>query len=209
VASPELLAMALALLPPLPRELTCLRNDGGQLRVSLIEERDGHLYAELSLLDAREGLTLTIPLETADRGGYSIGCDVIEIYFMGGLDSAAKLAVTEIARRKPYRAKERVATDAVAHLHIIAAKDFALGHAVFARVVDVSSRGIGLATDQEFAVGDRLRLDTSIKGIAISAEISVVATTRIAFGRFRTGCRFRHIPLDTQRGLDALATTHA
>lgn len=31
--------MALALLPPLPREITCILNDGGQIHVSLIEAR--------------------------------------------------------------------------------------------------------------------------------------------------------------------------
>jgi hypothetical protein len=201
--------MALALLPPLPRELTCILNDGGQIHVSLIEARDEHLFAELSLLDTREGLALTIPVETKDRGGYSIGCEIVDTYFMGGLDSAAKLTVTEVRRRKPYRAKDRAPADAVAHLHVIAAKHFRLGEALFARVLDVSSSGIGLAADQEFTIGDRLRLDTSIDGIAISAEISVVATTRIAFGRFRTGCQFRHIPLDTQHELDTLATSRA
>ena len=72
----------------------------------------------------------------------------------------------------------------------------------------LSSSGIGLAADQEFPIGDRMRLGTSINGIAISAEISVVATTSIAFGRFRTGCQFRRMPLDTQHKLDALTTQH-
>jgi hypothetical protein len=201
--------MALALLPPLPREITCILNDGGQIHVSFIEARDEHLFAELSLLDTREGLALTIPVETKDRGGYSIGCEIVDTYFMGGLDSAAKLAVTEVRRRKPYRAKERAPADAVANLHVITAKHFRLGEALFARVLDISSSGIGLTADQEFTIGDRLRLDTSINGITISAEISVVATTRIAFGRFRIGCQFRHLPLDTQHKLDALATQHA
>ena len=59
---------------------------------------------------------LTIPVETKDRGGYSIGCEIVDTYFMGGLGSAAKLAVTEVRRRKPYRAKDRAPADAVVEI---------------------------------------------------------------------------------------------
>src|SRR5207247_9970943 len=158
--------------------------DGGQIQISLIEARDEHLFAELSLLDTREGLPLTIPVETKDRGGYSIGCEIVDTYFMGGLGSAAKLAVTEVRRRKPYRAKDRAPADAVATLHVVAAKDFRLGEALFARVLDVSSSGIGLAAEQEFTICDRMRLGTSINAIAITAHISGVGTTRCAVRRF-------------------------
>jgi hypothetical protein len=202
--TPDLLKMALALLPPLPCERICLVDEGGQIRVLLIEARDQNLFAELSLLDVRDGLHLTIPIETRERGGYSIGCEIVDTYFMGGLDSAATLTVTEIARRKPYRAKERVPADAVANLHIIAAHRVRPGEAMFARVLDVSSSGIGLSTDQELTVGDRLRVETIIESVAISAVATIVATNRLAFGRFRLGCEFRHLPLQTQHQLDAL-----
>jgi hypothetical protein len=201
-----MLAMAVMLLPTLPREVTCLLDEGGQIHVRLTEARDGHLHAELSLLDSREGLLFTIPVETPDRGGYAIGCEIVDSYFMGGLHSGAKLAITEITRRKPYRAKERASTDAVANLSVIAAKHFRPAQTLFARVIDVSASGVGLAAEQELAIGDRLRLQTSIEGIPLSADITVVAKSRIAFGRWRTGCRLHGLLPGTAHQLDALTT---
>jgi hypothetical protein len=54
MASPDWLELAIGVLPPLPHDATCIRNDGGQVRLRLLEQRDGHLYCEMSMLEARE-----------------------------------------------------------------------------------------------------------------------------------------------------------
>jgi hypothetical protein len=205
MASPDWFEIALGVLPPLPHEVTCIRDDGGQLRISLIEQRGGHLYGQLSLLDAREGLALTIPIDGSDGGGYSIGCEIQDIYFMGGLESAAKITVTEVRRRKPYRSKERVEADSAASLHVIASKRLELATTLFARVLDVSASGIGFSTEAELEAGDRLRIDTAIGAVKINAEIRVVQSGRMSFGRWRAGCQFTRLPLETEHLLEQLA----
>jgi hypothetical protein len=207
MASPDWLELAIGVLPPLPHDVTCIRNDGGQVRLTLLEQRDGHLYCQISMLEAREGLQLTIPIENGDRGGYSIGCEIRTVYFMGGLHSAAQLDVTEVRRRKPYRAKERIEATAIATLHVIASQHHQLATPLLGRVIDLSSSGIGFTTESQLTVGDRLRIDTHIAGVTLHAEITVVQTGRIAFGRWRAGCQFTQIPLHTQHQLDQLTTT--
>src|SRR5437764_3547745 len=87
--------LALGVLPEIPCEVTCLRDDGGQLRVTLYEASEEWLHARMAVMDARKGLRLTIPVERAKRGGYSVGCTIAEVYFLGGLDSSAVLTVDE------------------------------------------------------------------------------------------------------------------
>ena len=60
--------IALGVLPSLPREVRALRDDGGAIGLTLLEPRDGQLYCSLSALHAREGLKLTIPIESGERG---------------------------------------------------------------------------------------------------------------------------------------------
>jgi hypothetical protein len=206
MASVKLLEMALAILPPLPHEVTCLRNDGGQVLLTLVEQREEHLFAQLSLLDAREGLVMTIPVETRDGGGFSIGCEITDVYFLGALESGANLTVTEVQRRKPFRAKARTETDSLASLHVIRAERAAVDATVLGRVVDLSASGVGVSTNTELDVGDRLRIETQIGGVAINGEIRVVKAARMAFGRWRLGCQFTRLPLDTQYKIDQLAT---
>jgi hypothetical protein len=206
MTSVELLDMALAILPTLPHEVTCLRQDGGQIRLTLVEQREEHLFAQLSLLDAREGLVITIPVETRDGGGFSIGCEITDVYFMGALESGANLTVTEVQRRKPYRAKPRTETDSLASLHVIRAERAAVAATVLGRVVDLSASGVGVSTNTELDIGDRLRIETQIGGVSIDGEIRVVKAARMAFGRWRLGCQFTRLPLDTQHQIEQLAT---
>jgi hypothetical protein len=207
MASPDWLELAIGVLPSLPHDVTCIRNDGGQVRLTVLEQRDGYLYCEMSMLEAREGLQLTIPIDGGDRGGYSIGGEIRTVYFMGGLHSAAQLDVTEVRRRKPYRTKERIEATAIATLHVIASQHHQLATPLLGRVIDLSSSGIGFTTESQLTAGDRLRIDTHIAGVTLHAEITVVQTGRIAFGRWRAGCQFTRLPLHTQHQLDQLATT--
>jgi hypothetical protein len=212
MASPDWLELALGVLPQLPHDVTCIRNDGGQVPLRLLKQQDGYLYCEMSMLDAREGLQLTIPIDGAARGGYSIGCEIRTVYFLGGLQSAAQLDVTEVRRRKPYRAKQRIPATAIATLHVIVAQHHQLATPLLGRVIDLSSSGIGFTTESQLTVGDRLRIDAGIAGVTLHAEVSVVQSERIAFGRWRAGCQFTRLPLRTQHQLDQLTaavTGHA
>jgi hypothetical protein len=96
---------------------------------------------------------------------------------------------------------------AIATLHVIAAQHHQLATPLLGRVIDLSSSGIRFTTESQLAVGDRLRINTSIAGVTLHAEISVVQTGRSAFGRWRAGCQFAWLPLHTQHQLDQLTTT--
>jgi hypothetical protein len=201
---PDWLTIALGVLPPLPHTLTCLRDDGGQLELTLIEARDGELHAKLELLEARKGLSLTIPVEKAERGGYSVGCTITETYFLGGLESAATLTVDEVRRRKPYRLKERLAADSTATIRVIASRHRPAASVLTARVLDISSSGVGISTEMQVEIGDRFQIDTLIHNIHVLGEITAVQSSRMAFGRWRVGCQFTRLPLHTENLIDQL-----
>jgi hypothetical protein len=203
------LTIALGVLPELPHDVTCLRDDGGQLRLSLLEVRDGELYGSLASLDAEKGLKLTIPVEQAERGGYSVGCTISEVYFLGGLDSGAMLRVDEVLRRKPYRLKERVATDSTATLRVVSASSIPSGTTLLGRLLDISSSGVGLSLETPLAAGDRLEIDTSVQGVRVLGELVALQSAKMAFGRWRTGCQFVQLPIQTQHRIDELAAAAA
>jgi hypothetical protein len=175
-----LLELAVGVLPRLPLEVLALRDDGGTIGITILEPRDTRLYCSLSALDAREGLKLTIPVDTDERGGYSIGCEIDQIFFMGGLDSAARLIITEVTRRKAYRAKDRIDTTDAATLYILGSAHHPVGECLIARVVDISPGGIGLTSESPLDRGDRVRIDTVIEGITIHTEALVVQTSTAA-----------------------------
>jgi PilZ domain len=202
---PDWLTIALGVLPELPFDVTCLRDDGGQLRMSLTEVRDGELYGSMGSLDAEKGLKLTIPVELAERGGYSVGCTITEVYFMGGIESSALLRVDEVLRRKPYRLKERVATDSTATLRVITASSLASGTTFLGRLLDISSSGVGLNLETQLEVGDRIAVDTSVHGIRVLGEVVALQISKMAFGRWRVGCEFVQLPILTQHQIDELA----
>jgi hypothetical protein len=184
-----------------------LRDDGGTIGLNLLEPRDTRLYCSLRTLDAREGLKLTLPVDTDERGGYSIGCEIDQIFFIGGLDSAARLIITEVTRRKAYRAKDRIDTTDAATLYILGSAHHPVGECLIARVVDISPGGIGLTSESPLDRGDRVRIDTVIEGITIHTEALVVQTSSAAFGRFRAGCQFTRLPLATQHALERFTAT--
>ena len=204
---PDWLTIALGVLPELPHDATCLRDDGGQLRLSLLEIREGELYGTMASLDAEKGLKLTIPVDKAERGGYSIGCTISEVYFLGGVESGAMLQVDEVLRRKPYRLKERVAADSTATLRVVTASSLASGTTFLGRLLDISSSGVGLSLETELAIGDRIAIDTSVQGVRVLGEAVAIKASRMAFGRWRVGCQFVGLPIQTQHRIDDLAAS--
>lgn len=202
---PDWLTIALGVLPELPHNATCLRDDGGQLRLSLLEIREGQLYGTMASLDAEKGLKLTIPVEQAERGGYSIGCTITEVYFLGGVESGALLQVDEVLRRKPYRLKERVTTDSTATLRVVTASQLASGTTFLGRLLDISSSGVGLSLETELAIGDRFAIDTTVQGVRVLGEAVAIKASKMAFGRWRVGCQFVGLPIQTQHRIDDLA----
>lgn len=203
----RLLGIAVGVLPRLPLEVRALRDDGGTVGLTVEKPHEGRLYCSLSALDAREGLNLTISIDTGERGGYSIGCEIDKVFFIGGLDSAARLRITEVTRRKPYRGKARIDTTDVSTLHIVSSACHPVGTRVLARVFDISPGGIGFTSETQLERGDRVRIDTDIEGITVHGEALVVRTSRAAFGRFRAGCQFTRLPLATQHSLEQFTTT--
>jgi hypothetical protein len=187
MSQPDWLTIALGVLPELPHDVTSLRDDGGQLRVSLLEVREGELYGAMPSLDASKGLKLTIPVEKAERGGYSVGCTITETYFMGGLESAAMLTVNEVLRRKPYRLKERIATNSTATLRVVTSSRVAPSTTLLGRLLDISSSGVGISLESQLEVGDRLQIDTSVDGVRVLGELAAMQATKMAFGRWRLG----------------------
>jgi len=202
---PDWLTIALGVLPELPHNATCLRDDGGQLRLSLLEIREGQLYGTMASLDAEKGLKLTIPIDRAERGGYSIGCTITEVYFLGGVESGALLQVDEVLRRKPYRLKERVTTDSTATLRVVTASQLASGTTFLGRLLDISSSGVGLSLETELAIGDRIAIDSTVHGVRVLGEAVAIKASKMAFGRWRVGCQFVGLPIQTQHRIDDLA----
>jgi hypothetical protein len=198
------LAIALGVLPPLPCKLASLRVEGGSVQLSLLEIRDGELWGTVEQIDAKPGIRLTIPLETADRGGYAVECTITQTYFLGGRESGASLTVDEVRRRKPYRVKERVESDATATLHVISSTTCPDSSVLLARLLDISSSGVGISTDQRIEPGDRFQIDTVVQDIQVVGQITAVQSSRMAFGRWRVGCRFSELPPHTQAMLDRL-----
>jgi hypothetical protein len=201
------LTIALGVLPEMPAQVTCLLDDGGKFDMALVDVRDGELYATLASLDAVKGLRVTIPIEKAERGGYSIGCTITEVYFLGGLESGAMLSVEEVLRRKPYRLKERITADSAASIRVVSSQHAAGGSTFVARLLDISSSGIGMSVETHLEKGDRLQVDTTVQGVRVLGELTVVQASKMAFGRWRIGCQFTHLPLATQHDIDRLATS--
>ncbi len=194
--------MALGVLPELPHAVTGLLDGGGQVTLDLQGTTDERLQARIGLGELETGSRLTIPVETADRGGYSIVCSVGETFFLGGLETLVELEVVQVARRKPYRLKPRIAvhdTAIVMRLNRGGAGSFVV------RLMDISSSGVGFTTDARLAVGDRLRVEANVRDIRVQAEGTVVQLVGISFGRVRVGCQFAGLPHDVVQAIDAEA----
>jgi hypothetical protein len=114
-----------------------------------------------------------------------------------------------VARRKPYRSKERIDTTAVTALHVTSSVHYPVGTRLVGRVIDVSCAGIDFTSESPLALGDRLRVDTLVEGVTIHGEATVGQTATAAFGRARAGRQFTRLPLVTQHALEALTARKA
>lgn len=182
------LALAVAVLGELPVRVEAYRSDGAAIGLEIDAQVDGHLEAGLPWHDAREGMGLVIPVRSAKRGGYEIGCRVSTLYFEGDGHGRAELAVTAVARRKPTRAAERRSFTQLALVRVSAGKAVTPGVEFDVRLVDLSVRGVAFTTQQRLVRGDIISLGTSFEGKACYVGARVIYTTQVAYGRRRVGC---------------------
>jgi c-di-GMP-binding flagellar brake protein YcgR len=112
------------------------------------------------------------------------------------------LRVDHVARRKPYRLKERIETDASVELTALKSSTSSLGARLVGRMLDISSSGAGLLLDQELGIGDRVQIETEMPGLHVSSQATVVQVERASFGRWRLGCQFTMLPPNQERHID-------
>lgn len=195
-------AMALDVLPPAPWDVRAIRADGGPVGLRLLGARDGRLHCTLDSVDVESGLELTIPVESPERGGFSVVCAVEEIVPLGASRLAADLRVTEVARRKPFRVDPRDDARTPAVLWVLEAVNHGVGTELTAWAVDVSPGGIGFMVTALLQPGDRLLVQTRYDGVGIQGEVEVTAVDRGAEGGWRAACRFTDLPDETRAELD-------
>lgn len=210
MASSEFQQLATALLPTLPCHVSCTRADGGQLRISLIEDQAGGIFCHLDDPQARSGMVVTISVRTGDGGGYTIDGCLEQVYFISGLESAALLAITGVRRRKPYRTSERLEAECTATVRV-RPPGARTDSPIHARVVDISKTGIGMTTQTRLSAGDRLSIAIHIpqRGLDLAAEATVARTAKLSFGRWQAGCEFTDLPASTRNYVATLTPATA
>src|SRR5690242_17513083 len=196
-------AMALDVLPPAPWDARAIREDGGPVGLRLLGAKDGRLHCTLDSVDIESGLALTIPVELPERGGFSVACAVEEVVPLGASRLAVDLRVTEVTRRKPFRAAPRDEARSPAVLWVVEAVNHGVGTELTGWVVDVSPGGIGFMVTVLLQPGDRLLVQTHYDAIGIQGEVMVTAVDRGAEGGWRAACQFTDIPAETLAELDA------
>jgi hypothetical protein len=199
----EVLAMALDVLPAPPWDARAIRADGGPIGLRLLAERDGRLHCTLDSVDADTGLELTIPVESRERGGFSVVCVVEAAVPLGASRLAAELRVSGVARRKPFRASAREDARAAVVLWAVEAANHGIGTELTGRVIDVSSGGMAFVVDRPLQPGDRLRVETIYGGVGIQGEVLVLDVDRGEAGGWRAASRFTDLPAETREQLDA------
>jgi PilZ domain len=198
-------AMALDVLPPAPWDVRAIRADGGPVGLRLLGAREGRLHCTLDAVDIETGLSLTIPVESPERGGFSVECAVEEVVPLGASRLAADLRVVEVARRKPFRVDARDEARTPAVLWVLEAVNHGVGTELTGWAVDVSPGGIGFMVTALLQPGDRLLVQTRYDGIGIQGEVEVTGVDRGAEGGWRAGCRFVDLADETRAQLDARA----
>ena len=196
-------AMALDVLPAAPWDVRAIRADGGPVGLRLLGARDGRLHCTLDSVDVQSGLELTIPVESPIRGGFSVVCAVEEIVPLGASRLAADLRVTEVQRRKPFRADSRDEARTPAVLWVLEAVNHGVGTELTGWAVDVSAGGIGFMVSVLLQPGDRLLVQTRHDGVGIQGEVEVIGVDRGAEGGWRAACGFTDLPEETRAELEA------
>ncbi len=205
----DLHRVALGLLPALPCQVVATREDGGRLALELREHQDGRFYCHIDDPKARAGLSVRILVRTPDGGGYSVEGRIEKVYFIGGLESAALLAITDVRRRKPFRTSTRQPSGHAATIQLGSTNDPGACR-LDARVIDISKTGIGITTATRLSIGDHLSLQIHLSGEAdLTAEATVVRSAKASFGRWQAGCEFTHLPQATQHAIESLAISPA
>jgi hypothetical protein len=185
--------LAKALLPDPPFTIEAFGVERSAATLTVTAFHEDHLVARMSWLDARTGLELVLPIRSENGGGYDLCCSVDTVYFQGGIDGEARLQVTSIERRKPYRTEARApASDLVTHLavvHIVDAKRLPHNTKVNVRMVDLSAAGIGFTSDRPFDAGDIVIVTTQVDGHTCHFHARVLNATGSLYGRSRIGCQ--------------------
>lgn len=193
MADVDHLQLALLVLPALPCDVTALRAEGGQLDARLAEVRDGRLSAHVWGLDIQDGEQLLIPVEHR-RGGFSIECRITS-HMIRGLQSITRVEVVNVARRKPYRDRNRQDVEDIATVSVTAAKRLRAGDELTTRLLDVTADSAAFLTERPLELGDQILITTTVNDRPISTGARVIHASRQAFGRNRIGCEF-DTPLD-------------
>jgi hypothetical protein len=195
--------MALDVLPAAPWDVRAIRADGGPVGLRLLGARDGRLHCTLDSVDVESGLELTIPVESPERGGFSVVGVVEEIVPLGASRLAADLRVIDVQRRKPFRADSRDEARTPAVLWVLEAMNHGVGTELTGWAVDVSAGGIGFMVSVLLQPGDRLLVQTRHDDVGIQGEVEVIGVDRGAEGGWRAACRFTDLPEETRAELEA------
>jgi len=195
--------MALDVLPAAPWDVRAIRADGGPVGLRLLGARDGRLHCTLDSVDIESGLELTIPVESTERGGFSVVCSVEEIVPLGASRLAADLRVLEVERRKPFRAGSRDEARTPAVLWVLGAVNHGVGTELTGWTVDISPGGIGFQVSSLLQPGDRLLVQTRYEAVGIQGEVEVTGVDRGPDGGWRAACRFTELADETRAEIAA------
>jgi hypothetical protein len=199
--------IARKVLPALPADLRGWSVSGGGLVITVEAVSEaGLLTAQMSSFDAHDGMHLVIPINQDPGGGYDIVCEVAGRFYRNGLNVTVDLAVVRVERRKPYRSEARAALNELCLIRLVSRR---AGTPEFeGKIVDVSSGGIGITTDRELDLGDRLEIAGRLGSEALHFTLIVMYTEPVAFGRFRAGCRMESSNPATESVIRRLVDSH-
>jgi hypothetical protein len=183
------LQMARAILPELPFDIDAYQSNGAASTLRIYGEADGCVHAMMPWAEARKDMALVIPIRAQDRGGYDIACHVTEVYFEGGSLGRVDLAITDISRRKPYRAVVRAHASQLALVTVIASRNHAAREEFDVRLVDLSATGFAFLTERKLAAGDIVGLSTQLGSDTFYAEARIIHPAPAPYGRRRMGCQ--------------------
>jgi hypothetical protein len=175
-------------LPAPPADLRGWSMSGGSLSIAMESVSDeGLLSTRMSSFDVHEGMRLVLPINNAEGGGYDVICEVVGRFYRNGLEVTATLSVIRVERRKPFRSEPRAALNELCLIRLTSRQ---AGIVEFdGKIMDVSASGVGIGTDRAIEPGDRLEVASRIGPDALRCTVIALHSERIAFGRYRTGCR--------------------
>jgi hypothetical protein len=202
------LQIARKVLPDLPVELRGWSTSGGSLAITLeAVTPSGLISARMSNFECSDGMHLVIPINNEQGGGYDIVCSIVERFFRNGLDVTAEVSVISVERRKPFRSEPRATLNELCLIRLLSRPAGNLE--CEGKLVDISSSGVGITTDRELNLGDRLEMASNIGGEALRCTLIVLYAQSGVFGRFRSGCRIESINAAGKRVVARWVEEHA